>query len=149
MILDVWENEPDLDLSLLERVKIGTPHIAGYSLEGKVNGTVMIFDALNKFLGTDYEFDFSLPEVKNNLLSYTKDEVDEEELNNLLIRIYDIDSDNQQMKKMLYFNREDRIKYFDNLRKYYPLRREFNNYLIQTNSDKMKEILKGLRFKII
>ncbi|MFN3873943.1 MAG: 4-phosphoerythronate dehydrogenase [Ignavibacterium sp.] len=149
VILDVWENEPDLDLSLLERVKIGTPHIAGYTLEGKVNGTIMIFDALNKFLGTDYKFDFNLPEVRNNLLSYSKDDFDEEELNNLLIRIYDIDSDNLQMKKMLYFNRQDRIKYFDNLRKYYPLRREFNNYLIQTNSDKMKEILKGLRFKII
>lgn len=149
VILDVWENEPDLDLSLLERVKIGTPHIAGYSLEGKVNGTVIIFDALNKFLGTDYKFDFNLPEVRNNFLSYGKDDFDEEELNNLLSRIYDVESDNLQLKKMLYFNREDRIKYFDNLRKYYPLRREFNNYFINTNSEKMKEILKGIRFKII
>lgn len=149
VVLDVWENEPELDLSLLERVKIGTPHIAGYSLEGKVNGTVMIFDALNKFLGTDYKFDFNLPEVRNNLLSYSKNDFDTEELNNLLIRIYDIGSDDLQMKKMFYFNREDRINYFDNLRKYYPLRREFNNYLIQTNSEKMKEIFKGLRFNVI
>ncbi|GMU95550.1 4-phosphoerythronate dehydrogenase [Ignavibacterium album] len=149
VVLDVWENEPDPDLSLLERVKIATPHIAGYSLEGKVNGTVMIFNALNNFLGTDYKFDFSLPEVRNNLLSYTKYEFDEEEFNSLLSRIYDIESDTLQMKKMLYFDKEDRIKYFDNLRKYYPLRREFNNYLIQTDSEMMKEIFKGLRFKVM
>lgn len=149
VVLDVWENEPDPDLSLLERVKIATPHIAGYSLEGKVNGTVMIFNALNNFLGTNYKFDFSLPEVRNNLLSYTKYEFDEEEFNSLLSRIYDIESDNLQMKKMLYFDKEDRIKYFDNLRKYYPLRREFNNYLIQTDSEMMKEIFKGLRFKVM
>lgn len=84
---------------MLERVKIGTPHIAGYSLEGKVNGTVMIFDALNKFLRTDYKFDYNLPEVRNNLLSYSKNDFDTEELNNLLIRIYDIGSDDLQMKK--------------------------------------------------
>lgn len=149
VVLDVWENEPDPDLSLLERVKIATPHIAGYSLEGKVNGTVMIFNALNSFLGTDYKFDFNIPEVRNNLLSYTKYEFDEEEFNSLLSRIYDIESDTLQMKKMLYFDKEDRIKYFDNLRKYYPLRREFNNYLIQTDSEMMKEIFNGLRFKVM
>lgn len=149
VILDVWENEPDLDLSLLERVKIGTPHIAGYTLEGKVNGTVMIFKALNNFLGTDYKFAFSLPEVKNNILSYNNDKFDEEKVYDLFSKIYDIGTDNLQMKKMLYFDKEDRIKYFDNLRKYYPLRREFNNYIVNPKSIKMKEIFQGLRFKII
>lgn len=149
VVLDVWENEPDLDLSLLERIKIGTPHIAGYTLEGKVNGTVMIFDALNKFLGTNYNFTFALPIIKNNILFYKENKFDEEKLDDLLSKIYDIGTDNLQMRKMLYFDKEDRIKYFDNLRKYYPLRREFNNYMVDTNSNKMKEIFKGLRFKII
>ncbi len=149
VILDVWENEPDLDLSLLARVKIATPHIAGYSLEGKVNGTIMIFNALNEFLGTDYKFDFGLPELSNNILSYNKNELDEEELNKLFNKIYDIESDNLQMKKILYFDRPDRIKYFDSLRKYYSLRREFNNYFVQTNSAELKTIFSGLRFKVI
>ncbi|AFH50664.1 Erythronate-4-phosphate dehydrogenase [Ignavibacterium album JCM 16511] len=148
LIFDVWENEPDLDLSLLERVKIGTPHIAGYTLEGKVNGTIIIFDALNSFLGTDYQFDFTLPPVKNNILSYNKNIFDEQEFSNLLSEIYNIETDNDQMKKMLYFGREDRIKYFDTMRKYYPLRREFNNYIVKSDSQQLMKIFKGLRFKV-
>lgn len=149
LILDVWENEPDVDLSLLEKVKIATPHIAGYSLEGKINGTIMIFNALNNFLKSDYNFDFVLPEVENNILPYTNNHFDEGEFYYLLSRIYNIEADDLQMKKMLYFGREDRIKYFDTLRKYYPLRREFNNYFIKTGSLEMKKVFEGMRFKII
>ncbi|MEJ5261535.1 MAG: 4-phosphoerythronate dehydrogenase [Ignavibacterium sp.] len=147
--LDVWENEPDVELSLLERVAISSPHVAGYSLEGKVNGTIMIFNALNTFLGTNYHFDFTLPEVKNNLLEYNQADLDINKFNELLKRIYDIDSDTNQMKKMLYFNREDRVKYFDEMRKNYPLRREFNNYRIKLKSDKLKNLFEGLRFRVI
>ena len=147
--LDVWENEPDVDLSLLERVKIATPHIAGYTLEGKVNGTVMIFNSLNEFLGTKYQFEFKLPEIKYNQLDYKKSEFDLIEFDNLISRIYDIESDTNQMRKMLYFNREDRLKYFDALRKNYSLRREFNNYKIKLNSNKLKNLFEGLRFKVI
>lgn len=147
--LDVWENEPDVELSLLERVALASPHVAGYSLEGKVNGTIMIFNALNTFLGTNYHFDFTLPEVKNNLLEYNQADLDINKFNELLKRIYDIDSDTNQMKKMLYFNREDRVKYFDEMRKNYPLRREFNNYRIKLKSDKLKNLFEGLRFRVI
>lgn len=51
-VLDVWENEPDINLNLLEVVDIATPHIAGYSLEGKVNGTTMIYQALYYLQGS-------------------------------------------------------------------------------------------------
>ena len=49
--LDVWENEPQVDPALIGLVKIATPHIAGYSLEGKAAGTKMIHDALANYLG--------------------------------------------------------------------------------------------------
>ncbi|MPN03508.1 Erythronate-4-phosphate dehydrogenase [bioreactor metagenome] len=49
MVLDVWENEPEIDRELLSRVRIGTPHIAGYSTDGKANGTAMSVRALAKF----------------------------------------------------------------------------------------------------
>ena len=62
VILDVWENEPELNPELLKKVYIGTPHIAGYSYEGKVNGTTMIYSALCKFLNE--EEIFKVPEVK-------------------------------------------------------------------------------------
>lgn len=51
VVLDVWENEPAIDPDLLQRVSLGTPHIAGYSAEGKWRGTLMVYQALCHFLG--------------------------------------------------------------------------------------------------
>lgn len=50
-ILDVWEGEPNVNLNLLDRVFIGTPHIAGYSADGKVNADNMVIDALCQHFG--------------------------------------------------------------------------------------------------
>lgn len=50
-VLDVWENEPAIDRELLALVRIGTPHVAGYSTDGKANGTSMSVQALAKFFG--------------------------------------------------------------------------------------------------
>jgi Phosphoglycerate dehydrogenase and related dehydrogenases len=49
VILDVWKNEPDINNKLLEKVDIATPHIAGYSYEGKVNGTQMVVNEVANF----------------------------------------------------------------------------------------------------
>jgi erythronate-4-phosphate dehydrogenase len=51
VVLDVWEPEPDLNLALLDRVDIGTAHIAGYTLEGKARGTTQVFEAYSAFIG--------------------------------------------------------------------------------------------------
>jgi erythronate-4-phosphate dehydrogenase len=48
-LLDVWEHEPEIDRELLDLVDIGTPHIAGYSADGKANGTSMSVQALSRF----------------------------------------------------------------------------------------------------
>ena len=51
VVLDVWENEPAISDDLLAHVAIGTPHIAGYSAEGKLRGTEMVYEALCDFFG--------------------------------------------------------------------------------------------------
>ena len=51
--LDCWENEPDISRELLEKAIVATPHIAGYSAEGKQRGTAMMLAALNDFYGWD------------------------------------------------------------------------------------------------
>lgn len=51
VVLDVWENEPAINEQLLHAVNIGTPHIAGYSAEGKCRGTLQVYQALCTFLG--------------------------------------------------------------------------------------------------
>ncbi len=47
-VIDVWENEPDIDLELMQQAFISTPHIAGYSTDGKANGTAMVVNSLGK-----------------------------------------------------------------------------------------------------
>lgn len=54
-VIDTWEHEPHVCLPLLNKVYIGTPHIAGYSADGKVNADNMVIEALCRF------FDLSLP----------------------------------------------------------------------------------------
>jgi erythronate-4-phosphate dehydrogenase len=47
-IIDTWESEPDINLELLQRAFIATPHIAGYSADGKANATRMVLEALSE-----------------------------------------------------------------------------------------------------
>ncbi|MGD1006876.1 MAG: 4-phosphoerythronate dehydrogenase [Ignavibacteriaceae bacterium] len=150
VVLDVWENEPDIDISLLERVKIGTPHIAGYSLEGKVNGTVIIYNALCKFLGEQPVWKPSLPLAGSPVININQTGNNGEELNNIISRIYDIKKDNDKMKKLIGIPKAQIPNSFDTLRKEYPLRREFNNFTIRTNRDEeaLIRILKAFRFEI-
>src|SRR5664280_3414060 len=49
VVIDVWENEPDIDPVLLQQAYIATPHIAGYSTDGKANGTAMVVNALCRY----------------------------------------------------------------------------------------------------
>jgi erythronate-4-phosphate dehydrogenase len=48
-VIDVWENEPDIDLELMTKAFIATPHIAGYSTDGKANGTAIVVNSLSKY----------------------------------------------------------------------------------------------------
>lgn len=53
--IDVWENEPDIDRRLLGKALVATPHIAGYSLQGKANATAMAVDAVARHFGLPLE----------------------------------------------------------------------------------------------
>ncbi len=67
LILDVWDNEPQINIALMGKADIATPHIAGYSYEGKVNGTVMSVRSVARFFGIDELKEFAIvPKEKNN-----------------------------------------------------------------------------------
>lgn len=55
LILDCWENEPQIDRELLQSAAVATPHIAGFSADGKANGTRMCLEAIGRFYGLDVE----------------------------------------------------------------------------------------------
>lgn len=87
-ILDVWESEPNVNLNLLNRVFIGTPHIAGYSADGKVNADNMVIDALCQHFGLSHPGRILPPPLPADLavgqsaLDYYNPLIDSEKLKN-------------------------------------------------------------------
>ncbi|AUD79155.1 DUF3410 domain-containing protein [Kangiella profundi] len=129
-VLDVWENEPDLNVELFKQSLISTPHIAGYSQEGKIRGTYQLYQSVCQWLGMVPKFALRdlLPEApKWN--PPVKLSSDTGFLYQSLRSFYDIKSDDQQMRQKL----EEVLRRsgatiaeeFDNLRKNYPQRLEF------------------------
>lgn len=62
-MIDCWEGEPDIDLTLLDRAAIATPHIAGYSLEGKIRATAMAAGAVDKALDPETPIKIDMPHL--------------------------------------------------------------------------------------
>ncbi len=150
VVLDVWENEPAINQELLQNVFLGTQHIAGYSYEGKVNGTVMIYESLCEFLNEEKLWQPKLKQVDDNKISLAKEEA-ENLLYSITNKIYPIQQDSQTLKSYAELNTAELAKQFDLLRKNYKLRREFNNYFIQTDNltVQQKSILEKLRFNFV
>lgn len=114
-IIDVWEHEPHIDLSLLERCYIGTPHIAGYSADGKACATQMALQALQAH--------FALPPVPEITPPAPHDpEVKAATREQALIQIYNPHDDSRRLKA--------KPEAFEWLRGNYPLRREAKRYTL-------------------
>ena len=148
-VLDVWETEPNYDSELLRLVNIGTPHIAGYSYEGKVNGTVMIYNALSKHLGVNPNWKPKLAEVVNNRIESVGIETKEELLLKVLDKSYNIIEDDTLLREGVDLPLNKKSEHFDGLRKKYKIRRELNNFEFSLNSDteKFRKVLNVLRIK--
>lgn len=150
VILDAWEGEPLINTELLQKVLIGSAHVAGYSLEGKVNGTKMIYDAICKFTNQLNDWEPKLSTVENNIIDMSSAKNLGEKLHIIFKQIYNIEKDDSEMRKMIEMDKSLRSAYFDKLRKEYPLRREFTNYtvLIEANDKQLKDILEAFRFDV-
>ena len=145
-VLDVWENEPNINKVLLNHVDIGTAHIAGYSIDGKLNGTKQIYSELCKYLKEKNVWHLNKTKSKNKIIKFKQENTLEESIYNIIKKVYDINYDNTLLKKSGVSNNN----VFDKLRKDYRERREFNNYTILINKKFKNEIniLKKLRFNI-
>ena len=105
-VIDVWEHEPLLDEHLLERVFIGTPHIAGYSADGKVNADNMVIEALCRHFRLPHPGHVEAPPLPAGFV-YTGDP----------LQLYDPLVDTRHLRQA--------PQDFEKLRNHYPLRREF------------------------
>jgi erythronate-4-phosphate dehydrogenase len=144
VVLDVWENEPKISPELLDVVDLATPHIAGYSFDGKVNGTQMIYTALCDFfdIKATWEPALPLPPDPRVELTVSSGEDDEEVLRRVVRRMYDITVDDTALRK--------NILNFDKLRAEYPVRREFFNtrLVLRDASEDLCAKFAALEFKM-
>ena len=144
-VCDCWENEPDLDLELLALTEIATPHIAGYSKDGKASGTQMSVKAINEFFGLGLEnWQPSGVELPSNPVfeldgtGLSKQEI----VAKAILHTYDIRNDDQDFRK--------NTAQFEQLRGDYPTRREFPAFTIVPKyiGEETLEVLKKLGFQI-
>lgn len=150
-VLDVWEHEPDINWTLFEAVTFGTPHIAGHSLDGKVNGTFMIYQALCKHLGIEPTWNpvQSLPPPVVPLIEINNhSQSDQEHIQEMVTKIYDLQADYRRMQQLLTAPPQERPTLFDGLRKHYPIRREFHRTKITLpgHMKELRQMITGLGF---
>ena len=127
-VLDTWEGEPHISRALLERVDLGSPHIAGHSFEGKVMGTEMVYANACRFLGTAptwrAETRLPPPPVPRVALDASACAMDIA-LDRVVSQVYAIEADDRALREGLALDETKRAAHFDRLRKEYPIRREF------------------------
>ncbi len=145
-VLDVWENEPDIDTELMRSVFLATPHIAGYSADGKANGTSMAVNALSRFFNlplVDWYPDNvpqpAVPVIEIDCFGKTPEDIIAE----AVFHTYRIEDDDKRLRTG--------VAEFESQRGTYPLRREFTSYSLKLHgcSREVIEILERLGFGII
>lgn len=144
-VLDVWENEPAIDRELMTLLDQSTPHIAGYSTDGKANGTAMSVQALAKFFGLSDRLKSwrpgDVPEPETTELTAPADGTPEENLLAVVRQSYDVAADTARLREA--------PELFEKLRGAYPLRREFPVFAVKGGRTEERVILRGLGFRLI
>lgn len=145
-VLDVWENEPDLDTSLMHLAFIATPHIAGYSTDGKANGTAMVVNSLARFFNLPlkgwYPGNVPVP-AGTDIVIDCKGRSDIAIIREAVNRSYNIDQDDIRLRLA--------PGDFEKHRGDYPLRREFTSYRVhlKSGSKTARQKLQDLGFKTL
>jgi len=137
--LDVWENEPAIDRELLAMADIATPHIAGYSADGKANGTTAIVNEVSSFfaLGLNDWNATDIPAPAQPVLEIDCRGLEEEEvLSRAILAAYDVTKDDAKLK--------NDPAAFEVMRSTYPVRREFHAYTVKL-AGSWKELEKKCR----
>ena len=149
-VLDVWEEEPQIDTELLDLVSIATPHIAGYSFEGKVTGTKMVYDALCKNINIKPDWSPRRDIVLNNTVEIKNNDYVLKVLEKLFSKSYSVMDDDKLMRNIKNISEADIPEYFDGLRKSYRIRRELNNFevLLHGKNNFLENLFTTLRVKL-
>ncbi|MHC3823672.1 MULTISPECIES: 4-phosphoerythronate dehydrogenase PdxB [Pseudomonas] len=136
-VLDVWEAEPEVDVALAELCVLATPHIAGYSLDGKQRGTAQIYQAYCEFIVQPPSIQLSdlLPAPWLSEVTLHADSDPAWALAMLCRGVYDPRRDDADFRRSLVGNVTEQRAAFDVLRKQYPVRREIEGLKVRIDGD--------------
>lgn len=138
-IIDCWEKEPTIDIDYMKMVDIATPHIAGYSADGKANATRMSLETIATFwkLPKDSINSIIIPNIADNIIDFNACN----EVEDVFIKTYNPLLDQKQL--LLEPNK------FTELRGNYPLRRESFAYSVKNVPKNQIALLNSFKFKLI
>ncbi len=147
-VIDVWENEPNIDRELLNLVDITTPHIAGYSADGKANGTAICVREIGSFFGLGiskewYPTSVPVPGNHKELIFECKGKTSQEIVSEVILATYDVSRDDETFRKS--------VDTFEKQRGDYPVRREFPFYQIKllNSNQELNMTMTDLGFNLI
>jgi erythronate-4-phosphate dehydrogenase len=129
-VLDVWENEPGIDVELMGIVDIATPHIAGYSIQGRVAGAMIVYESLCRYfeLKSQADIDEFLPlHNKPRILIDPTSGKEEEILKRIVAQVCSIESDDRMLREIESLSADEGAIRFRNQRSTYSLRWEFHH----------------------
>ena len=143
LVLDVWENEPSINLDLIPHTALATAHIAGHTIEGKARGTEMLYLALCKHLGiqADKKLSDYLPKAQPSPIKVSGKEDFWQVLHQLVLNVYNIETDDQYFRANMHS--ADQFRY---IRKHYPIRREFSAIALKTGNFANSKAIYGVGF---
>lgn len=147
-VLDVWEGEPQVDVELAELCWIATPHIAGYSLDGKLRGTAQVYQAFcaSKGLEPKVELAELMPDPPLRAMSFDAAAESAYVLASICRAVYDPRRDDAAFRRSLIEDESQRRIGFDHLRKKYPPRREIDGLQIEVGAGqpKLEQLVRAL-----
>ena len=147
LVFDVWENEPQIDLSIVQYASIATPHIAGYSYDGKLKASRHLFKMVCQHFGISAKKILELNKIPkpNITIVHLKEDITlKDSLKTLIPIVYDVRIDHMRMKQVLHNIPTNEIGLgFDRLRKLYPKRREFESLKVVLRKEQV-EVINGL-----
>lgn len=147
-VLDVWEGEPEVDVALAELCMLATPHIAGYSLDGKQRGTAQIYQAYCDFLGQPPQVNLSdlLPAPWLSQVALDAESDPAWALAMLCRGVYDPRRDDADFRRSLVGSVNEQRVAFDLLRKNYPPRREIDGLKVRVEGESpaLRQIVSAL-----
>jgi erythronate-4-phosphate dehydrogenase len=151
-VIDVWEDEPEISPDLLDCIDIGTPHIAGYSRDGKVNATQILYRSACQVFGKKPEWrPHSMPSPEHPVIEISLNGTEPNRVYGAVIKkAYDIERDDRNLRMIFSVPKNERPAYFDRLRNEYPVRREFHSMTVTTDgqSGKLLGTLRNLGFQL-